>query len=838
MVQDPDFAEFQSRGVDCLFTHAEGDIDIALYDAAAGSYVTGSGGVVDNEQIDFEGLVAGTYYIQVFFGNAGNAYDLIWDQFPAPDDNYEENDTLATAYDLSSSETIWLSNLQGLGRQADQDWYKIEVTSGFTEVRVRCDFTHSEGDIDIQLTNAAGAVVASSTGVANSESIVFNVVTAGTYYINVYFGNGNNTYDLWWDDIVVGSATPNIAYVGHTINDDAIESSGDGDGKVDPGETIELRVDLKNFGAQDATNVTATLSTTNPNVTGISDNFENVPNMQVGRTVGTVSDFDFTTSSATPAGPIVFNLLINSDQGSWNTSVTVQVTNGDDNYEENDTLAAAYDLSNSEQTFLSSINFAGNQFDQDWYKIDVSPGLNRVIVDCTFTHAAGDIDISLHNAAGTELAFSDGIVNNENIDFNVPTAGTYYIRVHFGNQGNSYDLWWDDVVPVVPEITVTGGPLLNVGISDGDPTPDTADGTDFGSVSTEAGSVSRTFLIANEGVANLNIGTISVNSPAFEVVPGYPTLLTPGASGTVTVRFDPSSVGPFQAIVTIPNNDLDEAVFDFAIVGTGYTITLPVALETPSQPWTSSGNASWFGQNATTHDGIDAAESGNIADSQVSSMETTVVGPVTVSFWWKVSSETNWDYLRFYVNNVQQPGAIEISGDVDWQQITVPVTGVGIHTLRWTYSKDGSVSSLADAGWVDQVTVTPLTGFGLWAALNIPFGQDASFDGISPTTGVPNGVAYVFGPTPPAPIGGNPGGTGKIAAPPSIPADVNVYLELSAAGVGGVVMALEGWVPIVSWVNGQPPVFAYPSFTSIVGGFVIDNANPSPFFYRYRVVQR
>jgi REP element-mobilizing transposase RayT len=120
----------------------------------------------------------------------------------------------------------------------------------------------------------------------------------------------------------------------------------------------------------------------------------------------------------------------------------------DDNYEQNDTLATAYDLSNLELTWLSAIDGYGLQADEDWYRIYVTPGYERILVDARFTHSQGDIDIALYNAAGTRLALSQGIVDNEYIDYLVPGGGTYYyIRVYYGNQGNQYDLWWDDVLP-------------------------------------------------------------------------------------------------------------------------------------------------------------------------------------------------------------------------------------------------------------------------------------------------------------------------------------------------------------------------------------------------------
>lgn len=125
--------------------------------------------------------------------------------------------------------------------------------------------------------------------------------------------------------------------------------------------------------------------------------------------------------------------------------------------------------------------------------------------------------------------------------------------------------------------------------------------------------------------------------------------------------------------------------------------------------WTSpmTGDAAaWYGQNRSlrTGDTTGYAMSGPLADGQTSSMETSVTGPGTLSFFWSVSSEANYDFLEFWVNGVRQAGSI--SGEAGWaqRQFALPQ---GTHTLRWVYRKDWSVQSGQDAGFVDLVTLTP-----------------------------------------------------------------------------------------------------------------------------------
>jgi hypothetical protein len=128
--------------------------------------------------------------------------------------------------------------------------------------------------------------------------------------------------------------------------------------------------------------------------------------------------------------------------------------------------------------------------------------------------------------------------------------------------------------------------------------------------------------------------------------------------------------------------------------------TLGESLDNTTLQWTTSGNSDWVGQTIINHDGIDAAKSGVINDSQVSSLETSVTGLCKLSFYWKISSEANCDFLIFFIDDIAQSGGI--SGEVDWQQMTFLIPE-GTHTLKWEYIKDYSVSSGSDCSWLDLV---------------------------------------------------------------------------------------------------------------------------------------
>jgi len=137
--------------------------------------------------------------------------------------------------------------------------------------------------------------------------------------------------------------------------------------------------------------------------------------------------------------------------------------------------------------------------------------------------------------------------------------------------------------------------------------------------------------------------------------------------------------------------------FDFALA-----ISNAISFESdvPSI-FTYSGNANWFRTNTDAYDGDYSMRSGAIGHDEETSIqaELNITTAGNISFYKKVSSESGYDYLRFYIDGVEKG---EWSGSVDWSQQTYPVT-IGNHIFKWEYSKDGSATGGEDCAWVDYI---------------------------------------------------------------------------------------------------------------------------------------
>jgi Carboxypeptidase regulatory-like domain len=117
--------------------------------------------------------------------------------------------------------------------------------------------------------------------------------------------------------------------------------------------------------------------------------------------------------------------------------------------------------------------------------------------------------------------------------------------------------------------------------------------------------------------------------------------------------------------------------------------------------WVVSGDAEWFVSENYPFEGDFCAQGGNVSEDQSTSIELELDFELDgmLSFAWKVSSEANYDFLRFYLDGEM---LAEISGTVAWTQMAYELAA-GIHTLGWTYIKDYSVSNGSDIGWIDSI---------------------------------------------------------------------------------------------------------------------------------------
>jgi len=223
-------------------------------------------------------------------------------------------------------------------------------------------------------------------------------------------------------------------------------------------------------------------------------------------------------------------------------------------------------------------------------------------------------------------------------------------------------------------------------------------------------SATITIAVANPGdyTAANTMASITTASP-FIIIIGSANVdlgdIQPGILNQVYASFD---------IEVAPETPVGHAaIFNFnatsetAAIDKSYTTPVGLILEDwesggfNSFDWQFSGNAPWTIVTDKVFEGENSSKSGDITDNQTSEMDVTynVMSSDSISFYCKVSSESSYDYLKFYVDNTLLG---QWSGEVDWERVVYTVTP-GNHTFKWIYSKDVSLSVGGDAAWVDYI---------------------------------------------------------------------------------------------------------------------------------------
>ena len=197
-----------------------GDLDLFLYDRDGTTLLVSSTNTVGGqERITMAGLQAGVYYAAVRSKDASiGRYELVFDvnSHEVNSDRFETNDTMKKAtklHTLNGKKT-----LDGLSIHSDEDvdYYRfsiLEKGSADDSITLTCE--PSLGDLDIEVLNADGVVVAYSRTAEIDDVVCLKGLDVGEYYIRVFgYNNVANNYSLSWN-VTNSALIPSDPYEGN-----------------------------------------------------------------------------------------------------------------------------------------------------------------------------------------------------------------------------------------------------------------------------------------------------------------------------------------------------------------------------------------------------------------------------------------------------------------------------------------------------------------------------------------------------------------------------------------------------------------------------------------------
>ena len=230
--------------VSIYFRHADGDLDMELYDQSL-TVIDYSESASDDEYISTYVVGGRDYYIHVYGwqGATNPRYEM---EIVAPGptgDDYEINDTFPQASDLGTLGDVVLTDLS-VHLPGNDDYYRLTAAAdGMMDVDL--SFAHADGDLNLYVYSLARTQLGSSLTTTDDEHVSIPVVVGQAYYVRVT-GLSNATspyYELSIDapeklNLLPPVAAPNIYGVNEdwdlTVNAAAGVLGNDTDPDKDP----------------------------------------------------------------------------------------------------------------------------------------------------------------------------------------------------------------------------------------------------------------------------------------------------------------------------------------------------------------------------------------------------------------------------------------------------------------------------------------------------------------------------------------------------------------------------------------------------------------------------
>jgi hypothetical protein len=302
--------------------------------AIAGTPTTGQGGVAAygtatsgtntrcNNVVD-----VGTYYgiFDEDINEAGNALNRgkleLYNAYITVNSGYVSNFSLWNNLAGDPGLELWTGPLQIITAEVPDEMEFGENQLQFTvldtldqpvEGALVCAYKANEMQVTA-LTEADGVA-----------QLLLDPITAGNVKITVTKMNCKPILD----SLNLVQQAVQLGYYSSAVDDDNLgESQGDNDHAINPGETVEIPIMLKNFGSSTGASGIVLVAATTDSFVNPGDMVETYNSIAPGAVAQSLDDIDFEVDFSAPVDHVIhFELTINSSQGSWISGMDLTVT--------------------------------------------------------------------------------------------------------------------------------------------------------------------------------------------------------------------------------------------------------------------------------------------------------------------------------------------------------------------------------------------------------------------------------------------------------------------------------------------------------------------------------
>ena len=219
-------------------------------------------------------------------------------------------------------------------------------------------------------------------------------------------------------------------------------------------------------------------------------------------------------------------------------------------------------------------------------------------------------------------------------------------------------------------------------------------------------TINLVFKVRNEGSSNIS-GQVTIASPNPEI-----TILQPSVKSGVLKL---GEITDIPIMVKISETALSGGSFSVSstLECTPYLINkdfsfrigkIRESFEAKSFdvfPWINISSKPWIITESGSYDGNFSARSGAISHNGSSSLiiRTEYASDDSLKFFYKVSSEKNYDFLIFKLNGAE---IFRNSGETSWEKKVIPVPA-GANTMEWIFFMDESTFGGSNCAWIDMI---------------------------------------------------------------------------------------------------------------------------------------
>lgn len=427
---------FGTAVIQIAFNHKLANLDLEVYADPSQPPIGASTSSGDEEWVSIAAQPGQTYYIRVWAPSGGVSpnytLEIDWPH-GFPDDDFEQNDEFAAAWNLgiNDQEHHDLAVTPVSEFVEDEDWFKWRAeASGALTVDLK--FRHSLGDLELQIYDAGPNLLADAHSSDDDEHLTINEVVAGQwYYIRVYgyAGSTNPDYDLFID-------SPEIA------EDKYPDKSSHGKAKdLGSGRQTHFDMSIDTPGEDDF----FLWKAHSPGELIVRTNFDhslgdldlqlfdgNRQSIALSAGVGN----EEVVAAAAQAGDI-FYVRVYGYQGATNHDYDLSIewppNPAADRLEPNDSFYGTHFLGAGDRT-LEELTIHPDPAiprtsNGDWYRWR-APESGPLIVETRFLHAAGNLEMELYDSEGERLTESTTSEDGERMEWNVSIARDYILHVY------------------------------------------------------------------------------------------------------------------------------------------------------------------------------------------------------------------------------------------------------------------------------------------------------------------------------------------------------------------------------------------------------------------------